>query len=49
MTTYAYYGLTLNNRIYTVFHKATHYLIAHNFGECWPIFIFSQLDSAEIV
>jgi len=24
---------------YTVFHtKTTPYLIAHNFGKCWPIF-----------
>jgi len=24
--------------MYPVFHKKTRYLIAHNFGKCWPIF-----------
>ena len=34
--------------LYTVFHKkTTRYLIAHNFGKCWPIFkIISLSDSA---
>ena len=33
---------------YTVFHKkTTQYLIAHNFGKCWPIFkILSLSDLA---
>jgi len=37
--------------VYNVFHKkTTRYLVAHNFGKCWPIFkIFPLSDSAVIV
>ena len=38
---------TLQWFFYTVFHKNDPYLIAHNFGKCWPILKnFSLLDSA---
>ena len=35
--------------MYTMFHKTTPYLIAHNFGKSWPIFkTISPFDSAVI-